>query len=164
MWGKESPFSRTKREESESSAQGHPHKARWRKALSRHPGAPLAERAPVPPPLTTGLDLAHIVAGEPASPAAERAFPPAPVLHSSDVDDVSFREGKLVFIGLLEVKLCSYYQLIAAIVGHVLEGGRGRKMPSGTVCITTGRTVASPLPRSGSDGHGHRKPPESPGP
>lgn len=78
-------------------------------------------------PLTTGLDLSDVVAGEPASPAVVCALPPAPFLHSSDMDDISFRKGKLIFICLLEVKLCSYYQLIVAIIGHVLKKGEEKK-------------------------------------
>ena len=47
------------------------------------------------------------------------ALPPAPVLHSRDVDDISFCEGQLVFILLLEVKVGSDDQLIVAIIAHI---------------------------------------------
>lgn len=38
------------------------------------------------------------------------------------MDDVALREGELIFIGLLEVKLGSYYQLAVGVISHVLEG------------------------------------------
>lgn len=44
------------------------------------------------------------------------------------MDDVALREGQLIFIGLLEVKLGSYYQLAVGVISHVLEdrwGGVG---------------------------------------
>lgn len=44
------------------------------------------------------------------------------------MDDITLREGELIFIGLLEIKLGSYYQLAVAIISHVLEdrwGGVG---------------------------------------
>lgn len=87
-------------------------------------------------PLTAGLDLAHVVAGEPAGPAAVRALPPAPFLHPRDVDDVAFRKGQLVFIRLLEVKLGSYDQLIVAIIRHVLKRGEGRRRHEGHTFYT----------------------------
>lgn len=61
----------------------------------------------------------QVVAGEPASPAVVLALPPVPLLHPRDVDDVSFPEGQLVFIRLLEVKLGSDDQLIVDIIAHV---------------------------------------------
>lgn len=44
------------------------------------------------------------------------------------MDDVALREGELIFIGLLEVKLGSYYELAVGVISHVLEdrwGGVG---------------------------------------
>lgn len=78
-------------------------------------------------PLTTGLDLPHVVAGKPAGPAIVRALPPAALLDPRDVDDVAFRKGELIFIGLLEVKLRSHHQLAVAIIGHVLKREEGEK-------------------------------------
>lgn len=115
-------------EERDASAQGHLRTLRWRaQALcplsAYRTGSSPSARAP----LTAGLDLPHVVAGKPASPAVVRALPPAAFLHPRDMDDVSFRKGELVFIGLLEVELGSHYQLVVAIVSHVLKKERRRR-------------------------------------
>lgn len=110
-------------------------KGHGRPAPPRTGGTCPASRSPRRP-LTAGLDLAHVVAGEPAGPAAVRALPPAPFLHPRDVDDVAFRKGQLVFIRLLEVKLGSYDQLIVAIIRHVLKRGEGRRRHEGHTFYT----------------------------
>lgn len=79
----------------------------------------------IPPPLifvapTGALDFAHIVARKPPSPAAEGPFPPAAFFLPSHIDYVSFVEGELILVGLLEVKPRLHQQLLSTVFWHVL--------------------------------------------
>lgn len=73
--------------------------------------------------LTAGLDLPHVIAGEPARLAVQRPLPPSSLFLPRHEDHVALAERQLVLVVLLEVEAGLHHRLPAAsVLRHFLSG------------------------------------------